>query len=92
MIKQLGMSFSKPVISIVTPTYNRKDELIHLIDSIQKQSLSSEFFEMIISDDGSTDGTAEKVKEWQKEISFNLLYISQKNLNLLNFIIQIHLI
>ena len=52
------MSFPKPIISIVTPTYNRKDELIHLIESIQKQSLSSEYFEMIISDDGSTDGTA----------------------------------
>ena len=74
------MSFPKPIISIVTPTYNRKDELIHLIESIQRQSLSSEYFEMIISDDGSTDGTAEQVKELQKEISFNLLYISQKNL------------
>ncbi len=74
------MPFPKPIISIVTPTYNRKDELIHLIESIQMQSLSSEYFEMIISDDGSTDGTAEKVKEWQKEISFKLLYISQKNL------------
>ena len=74
------MSLPKPIISIVTPTYNREDELIHLIESIQKQSLIPEYFEMIISDDGSTDGTAEQVKELQKEISFNLLYISQKNL------------
>ena len=57
------MSFLKPVISIVTPTYNRKDELIYLIKSIQKQSLSSKYFEMVISDDGSTDGTSEIVKK-----------------------------
>ncbi|MFL3013441.1 MAG: glycosyltransferase [Candidatus Neomarinimicrobiota bacterium] len=74
------MSFLKPVISIVTPTYNRKDELIHLIKSIQKQSLSSKYFEMIISDDGSTDGTSEIVKKWQKENLFNLIYVFQKNL------------
>ena len=59
------MALPKPIISIVTPTYNREDELIHLIESIQIQSLSPEYFEMIISDDGSTDGTAEKVKELQ---------------------------
>ena len=69
MIEQLGMSLPKPIISIVTPTYNRKDELIHLIESIQRQSLSPEYFEMIISDDGSSDGTAEKVKGLQKASS-----------------------
>ena len=37
------MSLPKPIISIVTPTYNRKDELIHLIESIQGQSLSPEY-------------------------------------------------
>ena len=55
------MSLQKPLISVVTPTFNRKDELVHLFSSMKKQTLDPKFFEMIISDDGSTDGTEEYV-------------------------------
>ena len=56
------MSYQLPLISVVTPTFNRKDELVYLFDSIKKQTLDPKYFEMIISDDGSTDGTKEYVK------------------------------
>ena len=55
------MSYQLPLISVVTPTFNRKDELVYLFDSIKKQTLNPKYFEMIISDDGSTDGTKEYV-------------------------------
>ena len=55
------MSLLKPVISIVTPTFNRKDELVHLINSLNDQTLEPKYFEMIICDDGSTDGTKEQI-------------------------------
>ena len=74
------MSYPLPVISVVTPTFNRKDELVYLFDSIKEQTLDPKYFEMIISDDGSTDGTKEYVKSLQNEFQFNLSYISQKNL------------
>lgn len=74
------MSLQKPLISVVTPTYNRKDELVHLFSSMKKQTLDPKFFEMIISDDGSTDGTEEYVKSLENKFKFNLLYVSQKNL------------
>ena len=74
------MSFQLPIISVVTPTFNRKDELVHLIDSMEKQSLDPKYFEMIIADDGSTDGTREYVKSLKDNIQFNLSYVSQKNL------------
>lgn len=66
------MSLQKPLISVVTPTFNRKDELVHLFSSMKKQTLDPKFFEMIISDDGSTDGTEEYVKSL--EINLNLIY------------------
>ena len=72
------MDQSNPVISIITPTYNRSYELDHLIESINIQTLDHKYFEMIISDDGSTDDTDDKIKKWSRIVDFNLKYISQK--------------
>lgn len=44
-----------PFFSIIVPTYNNENELKKCIDSILAQSYSD--FELIIVDDGSTDGT-----------------------------------
>ena len=74
------MSLQLPVISVVTPTFNRKEELAHLFNSMKKQTLDPKFFEMIISDDGSTDGTEEYVKNLENKFQFNLSYVSQENL------------
>ena len=64
---------------MVTPTYNRCDELVHLIHSINNQTLESKYFELIICDDGSTDDTEQIIKDLLKIINFNLKYIFQKN-------------
>jgi len=45
----------RPLVSIVTPTYNRKAMLAECIKSIRAQALSD--WEMVICDDGGTDGT-----------------------------------
>ena len=74
------MSLQLPVISVVTPTFNRKEELAYLFNSMKKQTLDPKFFEMIISDDGSTDGTEEYVKNLENKFQFNLSYVSQENL------------
>lgn len=47
------------LVSIIVPTYNRKEVLMKTIHSIQEQSCST--WELIIMDDGSTDGTAEMI-------------------------------
>jgi len=73
------MTRPTPVISIITPTFNRQNELIHLIDSIQCQTLDHELFELIISDDGSNDNTEEFVRERAKEVDFDLRFIKQFN-------------
>lgn len=49
-----------PVISIVIPTYNRKDLVLEAIHSVLVQEPKN--FEVIVIDDGSTDGTAEYLR------------------------------
>ena len=68
-----------PIISVVTPTFNRCDELVSLIHSINNQTLESKYFELIICDDGSTDSTEKIIENLLKKINFNFFYIFQKN-------------
>ena len=66
-------------ISIITPSFNRADELGHLFQSLENQSTDPASFESIISDDGSTDGTEALVKAWQQKAHFKIKYITQAN-------------
>ena len=47
-------------ISVIVPAYNVKNYIVDCLASIQNQSFPS--FEILVIDDGSTDGTAECVK------------------------------
>ena len=46
-------------LSVVLPTYNRKETLELLLPLLERQSFPLDQFEVIVSDDGSTDGTQE---------------------------------
>ena len=73
------MSVKLPIISIITPTYNRADELKHLYRSIRKQSIDLGILELIISDDGSTDSTKSMVEKWVEISEISIKFITQKN-------------
>lgn len=64
-------------LTIFTPTYNRKNELLNLFESLQRQSNLN--FEWLIVDDGSTDNTATIVKQFEKKAKFNIKYTYQQN-------------
>lgn len=68
-----------PVISIITPAYNRADEIDKLIQSIHRQDFDRLILEHIISDDGSVDNTREVVERWQNKVDFSLHFITQEN-------------
>lgn len=65
----------EPLFSIVVPTFNRVNKLLITISTILKQSLTD--FEIIIVDDGSTDGTAKIVSE--KFTDDRIHIVTQKN-------------
>ena len=70
---------NNPIISVVTPTFNRAKELSFLIHSIQDQTIDHSFFELIIADDGSTDETDLMVASLKKKVDFILRFSTQKN-------------
>jgi glycosyltransferase involved in cell wall biosynthesis len=49
-------------VSVIIPTYNRLPMLKEAVDSVLAQNF--EDFELIVVDDGSTDGTAEEIKKY----------------------------
>ena len=46
-------------ISVVIPTFNRKERLAETLNGIFNQNFSKDEYEVIVVDDGSTDGTKE---------------------------------
>lgn len=67
-----------PLLSVVIPTYNRKQSLLRTLDALAQQTLSPEQFEVLVVSDGSTDGTAEAVSSVAYPYRFR--YLEQANL------------
>src|SRR5262245_34490850 len=53
-----------PELGVVVCTYNRAGLLAGTLESLRRQSLDRRAFEVIVVDDGSTDGTAGVVAEY----------------------------
>jgi glycosyltransferase involved in cell wall biosynthesis len=52
-----------PNVSVVVPTFNRRSSLQRLLEGLTAQSYPASQFEVIVVDDGSTDGTADFLRE-----------------------------
>lgn len=66
----------QPSISVIIPSYNRRQWLDEILASIAVQTLAFDKFEVIVVDDGSNDTTREVV---EKEYPFQLRYFYQTN-------------
>ncbi len=62
-----------PHISVIIPTYNRERFVVRAIDSVLNQTFKD--YEIIVVDDGSTDGTQKALGAYSNEIR----HIYQKN-------------
>lgn len=63
-----------PRVSVIIPTYNRKDYVQEAIDSVLAQTYTD--YEIIVVDDGSTDGTGEAL---QARYGDRIRYVWQEN-------------
>lgn len=70
------MAFS---LSVIIPTYNRKDILKRCLTALFNQTYPYSDYEVIVVDDGSTDGTEELVKSMINNSPCELRYFKQEN-------------
>jgi dolichol-phosphate mannosyltransferase len=63
-----------PSFSIIIPTYNESLNIIDLIDSIKNNITDSAYYEVIIVDDNSPDGTTNKILDKYNESNGFTIY------------------
>lgn len=66
-----------PALSVVVPTYNRRDELRFVLDGLARQDYPHSRFEVVVLVDGSSDGTAEMARSL--ELPYSLRVVEQPN-------------
>ncbi len=66
------MHKDKKTYSLIVPVYNRPDEVEELLDSLTKQTHTD--FEVVIVEDGSTNGAHEVVKRYQEQLTISYFY------------------
>jgi hypothetical protein len=69
------------LVSVIVPAYQRADMISASLESVRAQSHRP--IELVVVDDGSTDGTAQVVEQWKKSLSadpaFTVHVIQQGN-------------
>jgi len=66
--------FDEPLVSVVIPTYNRKEQVIEILKALNEQTYEN--IEAIVADDNSTDGTESAVKKFREKVRYPIKYIS----------------
>lgn len=74
-----------PLVSIIMPNWNGKNEILECLESIKKLDYPKDKIEIIISDNGSTDGSIIAIKEKyeeMKKMGFHFLKLIENRENL----------
>ena len=70
---------TQPVISVVVCTYNRAELACLAVNSLCCQTLSPDSYEIIVVDNGSTDGTEATIADLQAVyVGHTVRYICEK--------------
>ena len=67
----------KMKISVIIPVYNTKDYLYKCLDSVLNQSLDE--MEILVIDDGSTDGSSDILKEYAQKYPEKIVALFKEN-------------
>ena len=65
-------------ISVIVPTYNRVELLSRTLGALRNQRYAGDW-ELVVSDDGSTDGTQDYVRSLQGSFPVPLVYVQGSN-------------
>ena len=82
---QLAKESANHWITFFTPTYQRGDKLHRVYESLLQLEIPEDengkkiTFEWLVVDDGSTDGTYDKVRQWADEERIPVRYFYQEN-------------
>ncbi|MEU6808271.1 glycosyltransferase [Streptomyces sp. NPDC046831] len=68
------MEKTAPLCSVVVPTYNRERLLRLTLESLARQTLPADAFEVLVADDGSADGSAAVAAEFEQRLRLRYLY------------------
>jgi GT2 family glycosyltransferase len=66
-----------PSISVVIPTFQRRDALQRLLRGLEDQTLAAATYEVVVGVDGSSDGTREMLESFQAP--YQLRWVWQRN-------------
>jgi len=64
---------NRPLISVVIPTYQRCFSVLRALESLANQTVSSDQYQVVVTVDGSTDGTTESVRSFVAPYALNVL-------------------
>jgi len=68
-----------PQLSIIIPTYNRKEVLLKALEGYRHQTALAEILEILVVDDGSTDGTEAAVAAFSQTSPITIRYHPRQN-------------
>lgn len=64
-------------LSIIVPAYNEVATINRILEKVTNQDLDKVAREVIVVDDGSTDGTAEKIKKWAAQEKIKAIFLEK---------------
>lgn len=73
------MATNDPLISVITPSYNQRESILWMLDAWQFQTAVFDDFELIISDDGSSDGTVKAVENVKAKYAYPIHILSHND-------------
>ena len=66
-----------PVVSVLIATHERRERILRCLSALEAQDDDLDSFEVIVADDGSTDGTAAMLEELETPLRLVVLKLAQ---------------